>query len=455
LGRSTGQQEDWEEEVSEKVYLRRHSPNLGSDPEIFVRDSKGHLVDSHTALREVPFEAPKFPHLGKNEYYGGLPKGSIVTDGTQAEIHPQPYTCLGYLCNSTFGLLRGWDIQLQAKGYRLDFTQNIELTEEDLERFDPSCRQLGCQPSLNVYDPDSTLGIDPTTYKWRSAGGHIHIGHNLSPDWPLVKRLGDIVPLLDVLVGNTFVLIDRDPLASQRRKVYGRAGEYRLPSYGLEYRTLSNVWLRAFPLHSLAFELARLAFNVAYTSSDRLRIVDYDANNLPKYQIAKPLRNFAGELMSAVKIQDIIEAINGNDFDLAAKNFNKIRGWISEVCSGEDAETTSTGVAYPLTANKLVDFDFFVQKGYQAFFGHDPSKWIEDNWHIGSFRAGNGPIERAPYLQASNGYTDPGHSRTWNNFLLEVIRPMREAEEKAAKLAQMCHMGLVIQDQQEQASAQV
>lgn len=339
---------------------------------------------------------------------------------------------------------------MREKGYSLDFTQNILLTEEDLSRFHPDCRQLGCQPSLNVYDPDSTLGIDAATYKWRSAGGHIHIGHNLNDKWPIVKRLGDIVPLLDVLVGNTFVLIDQDPLAAQRRKVYGRAGEYRLPSYGLEYRTLSNVWLRAFPLHSLAFELARLAFRVAVSSTDKPRVIGYDLKNLPVYDLTKPERNFAGDLMSAVRIPDIIEAINSNNFDLAVKNFNKIRGWIEDVCVDEYGESTSTEPAYPLTAKKLADFEFFIKKGYQFFFGKDPSAWIAEHWRKGSFRAGHLPdgliYSKVSSYTASNSYLDPGHSKTWNNFLLEVVRPMREAEEKAAKMAELVKQGAIIQE---------
>src|SRR5262249_35468363 len=42
-----------------------------------------------------------------------------------------------------------------------------------------------------------------------------------------------------------------------RRQFYGRAGEYRLPRHGLEYRTLGNAWLYHPAWTQLLFETAR------------------------------------------------------------------------------------------------------------------------------------------------------------------------------------------------------
>ena len=70
------------------------------------------------------------------------------------------------------------------------------------------------------------------------------------------------VKILDIVVGNTCVIMDRAPSQVERRKVYGRAGEYRLPAHGIEYRTLSNFWLRSYQLTHLVFSLARFAINI-------------------------------------------------------------------------------------------------------------------------------------------------------------------------------------------------
>jgi hypothetical protein len=45
-----------------------------------------------------------------------------------------------------------------------------------------------------------------------------------------------------------------DPM---RRRYYGRAGEYRTPDYGFEYRVLSNAWLQDFTVYNLIYEMAR------------------------------------------------------------------------------------------------------------------------------------------------------------------------------------------------------
>lgn len=415
--------------------FNRPLPIMGSDPEIFIRDSEGHLVDSFTALAKVPFswdqlDAAELCTLGLTQY---RPRGSIVSDGVQAEVHPSADTCIALHCTRVFGLLKFWAQQLLAADLRPDFTQTLELTEKDLARFDPACRQLGCQPSMNIYEPDAKLGIDPATYKWRSAGGHIHIGHNLRGGDPLINRLSDIVPLLDVLVGNTSVLIDRDPLAAQRRKVYGRAGEFRLPSYGLEYRTLSNFWLRAPQLHSLMFELARLAFQTAVNSTPRPK---WDCSVYPPTfkDLIEPEVNFAGELMSCVDIGDVREAIDTSNFDLALANFNKIRSWIEEHWVDIEVETAGDSLScFPLTKRKLADFDFFVKKGYEFFLGNDPLLTLMDGF-------------RDRLTRSASGKIDPGHADTWNNLILEVIRPMRLAEEKALELAALAQQGAMIQE---------
>jgi hypothetical protein len=416
---------------------------MGSDPEIFIRDSDGHLVDSFTALAKASctkdeVTAASMSALGLTLY---RPYGTIVTDGVQAEVHPDEDQCIALHCTRVFGVLKFWAQKLLVQGLRPDFTQTLELTEDDINRFDPACRQLGCQPSMNIYEPDAKLGIDPVTYKWRSAGGHIHIGHGLRAGDPLISRLSDIVPLLDVLVGNTSVLIDRDPLASQRRKVYGRAGEFRLPNYGLEYRTLSNFWLRAPQLHSLIFELARLAFQTAVNSTPR-PVWDNSAYPPTMTSLTQPEKNFAGELMSCVNISEVREAIDSSNFDLALANFSKIRSWIEEHWIDETVVETTGDLCpcFPLTKRKLADFDFFVKKGYEFFLGNDPLLNLMDGF-------------RDRLTRSASGKIDPGHADTWNNLILEVIRPMRLAEEKATELAALAAQGAMVQELGGQADA--
>jgi hypothetical protein len=65
-----------------------------------------------------------------------------------------------------------------------------------------------------------------------------------------VKRLDAVLGVVSV---GLFQKYD-DP---RRRHLYGKAGEYRLTKYGIEYRVLSNAWLVHPALHMFVYEMAR------------------------------------------------------------------------------------------------------------------------------------------------------------------------------------------------------
>lgn len=160
-----------------------------------------------------------------------------------------------------------------------------------------------------------------------------------------------VVNILDIVVGNTCVLIDRDPGNIERRKNYGRAGEYRLPKHGLEYRTLSNFWLRSY--QTTSFVLALVRFGVCI------------ANNL---QATK-------HLMSLVDPEDITKAINNNDAVLAQKNFDKIKVYLSSLTCG------SMSGPFPLQGTYVDLFEHFAKKGLDHWFKEDIMQhWLTHNW---------------------------------------------------------------------------
>jgi hypothetical protein len=158
--------------------------------------------------------------------------------------------------------------------------------------------------------------------------------------------------MLDIMMGNTCVLIDRSPNAALRRRVYGQAGEYRLPKWGLEYRTLSNFWLHAYPLMSLVTGLCRMAVGVIQASKS-------DDEKSPEEILIKSLN-----------MKKVIRAINKNDLGLAQENWEVVRKFINEHILG-DAHFGSG--LYP---RNLEDFEWFAKKiqegGLQYWWDHDP-----------------------------------------------------------------------------------
>jgi hypothetical protein len=295
---------------------------LGTDPEGFIVDQMGKVCGSEHFIPEdglkVIYPSPYDSSCNENG-------GSIVRDGIQFELHPRPTHCRQVLGREIANALIKLKSLLGEK-HSISFATTVDVDKTELENLSPSSRRLGCSPSLNVYGA-TPLGVDPETYPVRSAGGHIHFGLR---ELPTLDKLR-IVPLLDILVGNTSILFDQDLRAAERRKVYGRAGEYRLPSHGLEYRTLSNFWLQSYELMSLFFGLARAAVTIESDSGDNKH-------------------SYADELIESVDLAKVIQAINTADKNLAFANFLAIVPFIKRRIN------TLVSPINRYTVDKFVDF---------------------------------------------------------------------------------------------------
>ena len=61
---------------------------------------------------------------------------------------------------------------------------------------------------------------------------------------------------MDATLGLASLLFDPD---TKRRSLYGKAGAFRPKSYGVEYRVLSNRWIKGIPLMRYVYNLSFLA----------------------------------------------------------------------------------------------------------------------------------------------------------------------------------------------------
>jgi hypothetical protein len=317
-------------------------PLLGCDPEFFLK-LNGEVVGSETFI-------PK----------AGIKVGSgskFIIDGVQAELNPIPDTCRVLLASEIARCFHTLKTEIaKKKGYSVDFSRTVEISAEKLKELTPESKVFGCAPSKNVYNIKSGIditAIDPTKYRTRAAGGHIHIGISSNNDLTraLVTEHEKTVEILDIICGNTSVLIDRDMGNAERRKLYGKAGEFRQPKHGLEYRTLSNYWLTSYPLMSFAFGMARLAVQL---------MADNKNHDL-----------FYKEFTSKVKQENIHQAINNNDFNLAMENYKAIEALLLEVCSEHGT--------HPIHKSNVKQFNHFVdmidKNGLNYWFPQDPLEY--------------------------------------------------------------------------------
>jgi len=383
---------------------------LGCDPEFFFVDGRGKVVGSEKVLPEDGTSTEPADYM-TSYHPPKVPNSKFIRDGIQAELNPRASSCRALLGNEIRNCFQDLFKILANKGVAADFSQCVEVEQAEMDTLSDKSKVFGCAPSVNCYTGgESQIKVDPKVYRGRSAGGHIHIGncylnyltncafreqlravYELNKDpynaWKIATRVDYalkttdiIVPVLDIVLGNTCVLLDRAPSNKERRKVYGKAGEHRVKDYGIEYRVLSNFWLRSYQLMSMVMGISRLVVHLVEQST--------------------PENDYVKALFDAVKRDDVIKAINENDFDLALRNFKAIENILFEACG------TSFG-NYPFNARYRNAFYFFINKGIDLWFEKD----VVNHWM------------RLP----------EGHGNGWESFLQnKVVRAMYNEMSKTS-----------------------
>ena len=381
-------------------------PILGTDPEAFF-SKNGKVIGSEKVM---PEGGVIYRHGITTLNANATGENKVIMDGVQFELNPLPSQCRESLSANIQNCFMYLENRLkEANGIRkygryaikADFSQLIEVDEDEFASLSGDCKRFGCMPSKNAYnEPKAVNNVDPTKYRIRCAGGHIHIGKTTQtqpPEWNTKVNLADVlkddvrlIKLMDVIVGNTCVLLDRDPGNVERRKVYGRAGEYRTPPHGIEYRTISNFWLRSYPLFGFVMGLSRLAVNILANGNE-----------------------YYNAIMEKVNEEDIRKAINENDFELAYSNFNKIEETLLEMIDGS-AEQYS----HPFSRKTMPMFKHLVKVGIDKYW--DKKKVLQ---HWRNRGGGNGWGDFLDYVigdelkpKTNNANTSPIGSTGYNGI---------------------------------------
>lgn len=223
--------------------------SIGCDPEFLYETEDGTLVPAFDALQERTEKTPPTtPYI----------------DGWQGEFGTPPTHCIAYLVDGVHAALCAVHDAGKKAGARISTRSVLSV---DVSRLfdDPARAQFGCTPSLNAYDDIPAMAQDGLTVPFRMAGGHIHLGlagryGKLLLDEEAMRK---VVKFLDRTAGLIGCGLFSDVEDARRRLLYGRAGEYRRPSYGIEYRVPSNAWLLHPALAHFYVGIVRRAANAA------------------------------------------------------------------------------------------------------------------------------------------------------------------------------------------------
>jgi hypothetical protein len=235
-----------------KSTTSRVNHDTGTDPEIFV---------VHGPEEEV---LPAFKFLPPQEDERARTKDPRTAyayrDGFAAEFYTQPGSCHGYLVDRIRDGLRHVQKAAQKcdKTAKLTIRNTVMIPETVMAEAKDDEIALGCTPSENAYGDFPHLELDARSLLSRSAGGHVHLGLPHLSDADIVS----IVKGCDIIAGIPAVAMFEALDTPVRRQTYGRAGEYRRPKYGLEYRVLSNAWMAVPEVAHLTLNLVRIGAKV-------------------------------------------------------------------------------------------------------------------------------------------------------------------------------------------------
>ncbi len=197
---------------------------VGADPEVFL--ASGDKFVSAIGLVNGTKENPKY--FGDNIF--------LQEDNVALEFSFKPATNKFELIHFIgMGLIK---IEEVAKEHGLDVAVVPSAIFEEDQLLHPNAMMFGCTPDFDAWKKQMNNAPNPMINPGlRSAGGHIHIGY----DEPTEETNLLIIKAMDLFIGVPSLEIDTD---QRRRQLYGKAGCFRHKKYGVEYRTLSNFWIK-------------------------------------------------------------------------------------------------------------------------------------------------------------------------------------------------------------------
>lgn len=123
----------------------------------------------------------------------------------------------------------------------------------------PEAMRAGCDPDFNAWTGTANSAPVLTDNNLRSFGMHMHVGHK-SLQTPIDKRR--FVVFMDMLFGYMDLKLNNSAEKKARRSLYGKLGSYRPTEYGVEYRVLSNDWMRTHEQIELLYDITHFCLQI-------------------------------------------------------------------------------------------------------------------------------------------------------------------------------------------------
>jgi hypothetical protein len=261
---------------------------IGCDPEIFIRNVKtGYFVSGHDIVK------------GTKDIPEKWEKGAVQADGLAIEFNTIPAKNAHAFVTNVMDNLHHINgiLKKHNDSYAVAIKPTALFEKKYFDSLPDSAKELGCQPDFNAYT--GMTNEKPKTDKpFRTGAGHIHIGWTDKVSDVLetqhFETCSDLVRQLDVALFLPSLLFDDD---TERRKLYGFPGSFRPKTFGVEYRPLSNKWLRSGVLMTWIFNTTLKSVQDYFKGIDYTEAINTDVlEEGLKYAGTKKVSGFIREL---------------------------------------------------------------------------------------------------------------------------------------------------------------
>lgn len=224
---------------------------IGCDPEFFMKDrKKGKLISA------IPYVD------GTKEEPKQLTRGNIQRDNVALEIATDPAKGMDeFVENIKQTLIEA--VATLPKDKEIVALPSATFDEKELEH--PEAQRFGCDPDFDAWevcqnDPPCALDVS-----FRSCGAHIHVGTDGEDENVFLLDFDgklNTVKAMDCIHGLISTTLDYSQESIARRQLYGKPGAHRPKDYGVEYRVLSNYWLKSPTTAMMMYHLTQDALRV-------------------------------------------------------------------------------------------------------------------------------------------------------------------------------------------------
>lgn len=289
---------------------------IGSDVEFFVRNSLGDVIPAYTVI-----DHDKNDPIVNQDI-------KLYYDNVLLEFNIPPCKSIReFIENIESGINFA---ESKIRPHFLDTSASTYFSPEFMS--DSRSQVVACDIEYNAYNMQPNYFIQDAlkNTSMRTSGGHLHLSGVSSDSISDKTKYPLFVYMLDLFLGISSLLVEKDQTQKDRRKFFGKAGSFRIKPYGIEYRVLSSWWTRKPEYCGLVYRICEFVFEFMNNDmwqkfwtfnvdnlyncdpSQAYECFGYDLNFVTKtinecdYKSAEVLFNFISNFMP----NDIVEEIN-------------------------------------------------------------------------------------------------------------------------------------------------